>query len=215
MFKYLQGSQAVMKKIIFMSLILIIPFILPPAALSKMKVVLKNGRSIITESCRHVNSRLLCSKMGGSFYIEKQDILDIKEITVERKDISVSSEEVSGTGTDTAEEKKEDSDIKQKALSEPQKGVLVRGKDPVAEKRLDEINQRKQELMTERDRLIQETEQLNKKIIDTGEVKTEEESAVITKQINGIEEKINRFNSEVKALREEENSILEALSGKQ
>ncbi|MHC4890523.1 MAG: hypothetical protein ACYTEO_13785 [Planctomycetota bacterium] len=198
-----------------MSLILIIPFILPSAALSKMKIVLKNGRSIIAESCRHSNGRLLCSKMGGSFYIEKKDILDIKEITVEQKDISVSSGEVSGTGTDAAEEKKEDSDIKQKALSEPQRGVLVRGKDPVAEKRLDEINQRKQELMTGRDRLIQETEQLNKKIIDTGEVKTEEESAVMTKQINEIEEKINRFNSEVKALREEENSILEALRGKQ
>ena len=58
--------------------------VFPLAAMSEVKISLKNGRDIIADSCRDSKDKLICEKMGGTFEIDQKDILDIKGITIER-----------------------------------------------------------------------------------------------------------------------------------
>jgi len=60
--------------------------VFPRAAMSEVKVTLNNGREIIADSCRETGGRLVCEKMGGSFEIEKKDILDVKGSSGQRSE---------------------------------------------------------------------------------------------------------------------------------
>ena len=59
--------------------------IFPPAAMSEVKITLKNGRDIIADSCTDSDGKLTCYKSDGTFRIDKKDILDMKTITIERR----------------------------------------------------------------------------------------------------------------------------------
>src|SRR5512135_2762062 len=53
---------------------------MPSVSYADIKVTLTNGREIIADSCEWEGGRLVCTKMGGTFDIEKQDVAGVKEI---------------------------------------------------------------------------------------------------------------------------------------
>lgn len=202
-----------MKQTIQISALIIFTLLIvfPPAAMSEVKVTLKNGRDIIAGSCRELKDKLVCEKMGGTFEIEKKDILESRGITIKHEKIYESSvPEPVPVEEGRKEADKSTDDSKNGAKSE--EGVLIRGANPEQEKRLDEITRRKLELKVEREKLSKEREQLHQEVKDAGMLYSQEQFNRITKRISDVEGKINRFNDEVKKLNAEESGIIEGLN---
>jgi len=187
--------------------ILILPLIIVSSSFADVEILLDNGKSIIADICREANGKLICDKMGGTFELDKEDILDYKEITIERSTYSGSRTETQEP--EVSEEKKETAketpDIK--AAPIPAEGVLVKDLSPEAAKRLDEIEKRKRELATDREGLMKEREELREEIKNAGVMKRGEKFNALQKRIYDLDEKLNRFNEEVNKLNEEENEI--------
>jgi chromosome segregation ATPase len=165
--------------------------VFPLAAMSEVKISLKNGRDIMADSCSDSKDRLVCEKLGGTFEIEKKDILETRGITIEHENINESP--VPETVP----------------VGEGQKEA-----DKSSAKRLDEITRRKLELKQEREKLSKEREQLrhDAKKMSTLYTYPQEQADELNKRISDIEERINRFNEEVKKLNAEESSIIEGLN---
>ena len=64
--------------------------VFPPAVMSEVKISLKNGRDIIADSCSDSKDSLVCEKMGGTFEIEKKDILEYRGITIKHEQMDES-----------------------------------------------------------------------------------------------------------------------------
>jgi len=181
---------------IFLLPLLCSTFILfPGLSFSEVKISLRNGREIIADRCRDSNGKLICEKMGGSFEIEKKDVSNLKEIRVKRQVISPEpGEGVSG----------------EKQISDEKSAGEAAGEDKKAgfQKRLDEINQRKRELVSMREGLTQERERLNAEFLRQGDVLRPEVFDSFQKRFREIDAKINSFNQENRKLNEEERAIL-------
>jgi molecular chaperone DnaK (HSP70) len=200
------------RKIVPVVLVFFTFLVLPAWSFSEVKISLKNGREIIADNCRDTKGKLVCEKMGGSFEIDKKDVLETKGITIERSGLS-------GSQTQPAEPEPADSNkgtgkksSDAKDSTKPAEGVLIKGASPEAEKRLDQITKRKLELMPERDKLIQEQQKLLDDVKDTGMIKKQEQLDAIKKRIADLEQRIKQFNEEAKKLNEEENRIIEGLN---
>lgn len=202
-----------MKRSIQISALIILTFLVvfPQAAVSEVKITLKNGRDIIADSCSDSKDRIVCLKMGGTFEVEKKDILDLRSITVTHEKISESPlPEPVPVEEDRKEASKSTAGTKDTA--KPGEGVLIRGANPEQEKRLDQINQRKLELKVEREKLSKDREQLNQDVKNMGTIYKQEQFNEITKRISDVEERIKGFNEEVKKLNAEEAGIIEELN---
>ena len=194
---------------IFTLVIFTLLFVFPRAAMSEVKVSLRNGKEIIADSCRETGARLVCEKMGGTFEIEKKDIREVKGITIKHEKMHESPEEKSGTG-EGGQKEAEKSTAGTKDSPKPAEGVLIRGVNPEQEKRLEQINERKAILKPEREKLINEREQLHEDVKNTGVIRQQEQFDAIKKRIADLEAKINGFNDEVKKLNEEEKAIIDS-----
>jgi len=185
--------------------------VFPQAAMSEVKVTLKNGRDIIADSCSDLKDRIVCVKMGGTFEVQKKDIKDFRSITIKNKEIS---ESPVAEPVPVGEVQKE-ADKSAAGTKDPAKQgetVLTRGANPEQEKRLDQINQRKLELKAEREKLSKDREQLNQDVKAMGTIYKQEQFDEITRRISDVEDRVNRFNEEVKKLNEEEAGIIEGLN---
>ena len=184
------------------------------AAISEVKVTLKNGRDIIADRCSDSKDKLVCEKLGGTFEIEKKDILDFRGITIKHEKMNESPV----PGPVSAGEGQKETDkatAGTKDSAKPGEGVLIRGTNPEQEKRLDQINQRKLELKGEREKLSKDREQLSQDVKNMGMIYTQEQFNGVTKRISEVEERINRFNEEVKKLNEEEEKIIGTMRSQQ
>lgn len=209
-----------MKQTIQISAIIIftVLVVFPLAAMSEVMISLKNGREIIADSCRETKDMLVCEKMGGTFEIGKKDILNSRGITIKHEKMYESPVQepvplVEGQkGADKSTAGIKDTAVDTKDPAKPGEGVIIRGANPEQEKRLDEINQRKLELRQERDKLGKDREQLQQDAKDMGVIYTQEQFDGINKRITDVEERISRFNEEVKKLNAEEAGIIEGLN---
>ena len=168
--------------------------VLPSLSFSEVKISLKNGREIIADGCSDTNGKLICEKMGGSFEIEKKDVINLKEITVTKQVTSPESEE------DVAGKKQisDETSAGESAVEDRKVGY---------QKRLDEINRRKSELVSVRENLSQEREKLNAEFRRQGDVLSKEVFDSFQKRFNEIDAKINSFNQENSRLNEEAQAI--------
>jgi len=187
--------------------------VFPLAAMSEVKITLKNGRDIIADSCSDSKDRLVCEKLGGTFEIEKKDILETRGITIEHgkmNESQVPEPATSGEGRKEADK----STAGTKDSAKPGEGALINAASPEQEKRLGEITRRKLELKEEREKLSKERKQLRQdaKKMSTLYTYPQEQADEINKRISDVEERINRFNEEVKKLNAEESSIIEGLN---
>lgn len=181
--------------------------VVPAYSSAEVKILLKNGRSLVAESCRKVNGKLLCEMQGGTMEVELRDI--------ER------TEEVKGRGKTTNEQRFEPGDTtkeqtperpaaeKEGGPAEAASGGPVEGLSSEQSKRLAEINKRKAELKLERENLIQDRDQLYTDVKSAGVVRTQEQFDGIKKRIADLETRITRLNEEVKKLNDEEALMFE------
>lgn len=180
--------------------------------MSEVKISLKNGREVSAENCRETKDQLICEKMGGTFEIDKEDILDFRTISAAHEKLDESPEqEAVPAGEGKKEEDK--SAAETDGPEKPAKKPLVRGTNPEQEKRLDEITQRKLELKQQGDQLAKDREQLQQDAKNMGTTYTDEQLDAINKRMAEVDEKISKFNKEVKELNEEEAKIIGDLSG--
>lgn len=187
---------------------------LPMLSSAEVKVTLKNGREIIADSCREAKGKLICEKIGGSFELEKMDVLDFRRTTIRYVEMPENSAAEPDSATEGQKEAAKAVDGAKNGAN-PEEGVLIRGANPDQEKRLDQIMQRKLELRSERGKLSGEREQLHQDVKEMGMIYKQEQFDGIKKRIADVEGKIGRFNEEVKGLNEEEEKIIGALKGKQ
>ena len=175
-------------------------------------ITLKNGKVLIADACREFGSQLRCDMPNGEVAIEQQDIESTKEIKIVKR---FAAEPQPTTGIPPGTDKKDESGkttANAKVPTQPGNGRLSGSLTPEQIKRLDQIAERKTILQPERERLMKEREQLHQDVKDMGMIYKQEQFDGITKRIVEVEEKINRFNEEVKQLNAEETSIIEALN---
>jgi hypothetical protein len=173
-----------------------------------MQITLKNGRTVIADSCRDVKGKLLCDFEGGTFEIDRQEIERIQDVKVLRQPLRDISDESKATAAEKAPDKEKPLSP-EKAEANRSGGKVVDGLTPEQIKRLDEINERKAVLQPERERLIQEREQLHQDSNRWGVIRTQEQFNAIKKRIADLETKIMGFNDEVTKLNEEGKAILD------
>ncbi len=198
-------------------IILALPLGFPQAALSEVRIYLNNGRDIVADSCSDSNGKLVCEKMGGTFEIDKKDILDTKGITIDHtaspKDAEAPEDR---KGQDAVKDGKEPvkSETETKGAKKQPEGVPIIGLKPEDEERLGQIDRKKLEMKNERQRLITEQEKLHEDIKVTGMVKTQAQLDAIKSRIKDLETRIIKFNEDAKKLNDEEKNIIEGNKNK-
>ncbi|MBI5076071.1 MAG: hypothetical protein HZB62_13010 [Nitrospirae bacterium] len=183
-----------------------------------VKITLKNGRTIIAESCRDMKGTLLCVLEGGTFEIDRQEIANMQEVKVLKETLTESSDE----SKPTAVEKSPDNG-KQLSPEEPSvngsEGMVARGLTSEQMKRLDQINERKTIIQPEQERLINEREQLNEEARSkikgrNTNLKQRVSAFNLQQRIADIETTITNLNDELTKLNEEEQAILSSSAAK-
>jgi hypothetical protein len=190
--------------LVFMLMIVL----LPSLSYSDVRLTLKNGSTIVADICRDKDGKLVCEKMGGTFELDKDEILQKKEFSTRYSEPDAGAEKIAEPGTSEEKPDTEESEAGETETTSTGKAVLVRGKDPEAEARIEEIHGRKSELKRTRDNLIKEQEQLNEEIRNTGMEWTEERAS----RLSDLEERIGEFNDEVQSLDRQEQELIETLS---
>lgn len=177
--------------------------VFPAWSFSEVKISLKNGRNIIADSCRDTKDRLICEKMGGTFEIEQQDILDVKWITIERE--SSRHEDLAQEAAPVEEQKKESGEMTDARAEDPEKPPALTSEGKI---KLARITQRKLELKGEREELLRERELLQQEIKKADASLTIEKFNALQKKSDDLDARIKKFSSELKALNEEESGLL-------
>ncbi len=178
---------------------------IPSLSYSDVRVTLTNGREIVADACEEEGGQLLCTKMGGTFYIEKKDVESIREIK------GGGSEPPSVEPAPMEPEKKKDetpggnSQEKKKMSPEDQSGAM---------KRLEEITQKKRDLSLERVKLTKEREQLDEDLKKAPDWMSTGKFDELNKRNEQFKEKMKLFNEEAARLSEEEKRVVEELKKK-
>lgn len=176
----------------------------PVLAYPDVSIKMTNGREIIADACEQEGDRLVCTKMGGTFEIEKKDVFSIKGIKGVREESAPSEKFAPPAEPEKKMEKapvdKSPDDVMQ---------IPYPGGQSAAMKRLEDIAHRKRELLSEREKLVKEREQLDediKKAPDWMPVNQHEE---LQKRNAELDEKIQKYNEEVGRLSREEKDIID------
>jgi hypothetical protein len=195
-------------------IILALSLVFPQAALSEVRIYLNNGRDIVADGCSDSEGKLVCEKEGGTFEVDKKDVLKVEGITIERAPSQQVSEEKAGGKAESGDKGPAKPQAEMKAAEKQHEVELIKGLKPAEEDRLDQINRKKQEMKDERERLIKEQDKLHEDVKVTGMVKTQAQLDAIKNRIKDLETRINAFNAEVKKLNEEEKKIIEGSKNK-
>ena len=175
---------------------------------AEVKVILKNDRVIVADSCRNANDNLICEKLGGTFEFAREDILDVKKMTLQLDNVRVNSAQESDLGTEQQKETLKSAN-KSGSAAKPKEGGF-KGADSERERRLEQITQRKTELKAEREALLREREDLQKEMTNNSYSLRHNRvnfNALRQKSAD-LESRIEKFGSELKALNEEEPGLL-------
>ena len=181
---------------------------MPAFSSADVKVTLTSGREIIADACEEEGAQLICTKMGGTFEIEKKDVTSVRNIKsggYESPAGEPASPESTEPGKKVDVAPGQDRQDKEKSPAGEQSGAM---------KRLEEIAQRKKELVSERDKLVKEREQLDEDLKKAPDWMNTNQYEGFTKRNDQITEKIKHFNEEAVKLKEEENQIVEGLKKK-
>ncbi len=169
---------------------------LPALSSAGVKVMLKNGREVIADTCEAEGDRLVCTKMGGTFDLEKKDVESMKQTS-------------GGEEAAPAVEPAENQPAEQEKKAEGAQGADRAGKEAGDSKRLAEIRQKKKDLFTEREKLVKERQQFQEDLKKAPDWMSTKQYDELNKRNTEITEKIKRFNEEAERLSEEEKRITE------
>jgi len=166
----------------------------PTVSSAGTEIVLKNGRTIMADSCRKSKGKLVCEKNGGSFELDQRDIADVRETA--RKIYDAPPEPADAVSDDKHDEDEKHSGGEEKAsLAEQQM-------------RLEAITKRKEALIAERGHLIHQREVLQNEYNSQRDLLKPEVLESYQQRFGELDAKIARFNEEVRALNKEEQGLL-------
>jgi hypothetical protein len=163
-----------------------------------VRIELNNGRSITADSCSESGTRLLCYKMGGSFAIDKREIVSMKTTEGAETEEDAGSPPAPAAANATGEA----SDSSGTVSPDDTGGMR---ESPAG--RLQEIGKRKSELVREREKLVQERMRLQEDVKNAPDWMLPERYDELNKRNADIDARIKRFNEEVKELNDEEEKI--------
>jgi hypothetical protein len=178
----------------------------PSPSHSAVQIIFRNGRSMTADSCQEADGRFICYKMGGTFELEKEDIATIRVIQNGDRGADVQAAE--------PEDKKQPADTPPSSKTEEDKKVEGGGKssqtgeDSKAD--LNRITQRKSELITEREKLLKDRQQLQDDLKSKPEWMPVKDFDDLKKRNSELDERIKTFNEEVDRLNAEEQKINKA-----
>lgn len=175
-------------------------FFVPAAPVgADVRVELKNGAIITAEACRENEESLTCSKMGGSFEIEKKNIASLKNIPGESSpEPEIPAE--NGNGSVSVDSKAEKGDAEKVGRGESRNDL---------EKKLDDVRQKKRELSKEHQDIVKERELLLQEMKKAPEWMTEQQFSDAKKKTSDFDAKLKKYNDEVIQLNNEEKQIIE------
>lgn len=179
--------------------------LLPSLTFAGVKIELKNGRTITADFCEEAGAAMACSRMGGTFDIEKKDIAKIRNIPDENGqsyEDGTADETASPQGTARQTEGKPEGGGE---LKEATAGEGVAG----AAGRLEEIRKRKSEMAPEREKLLKEREKLQEDLKKAPDWMPVEQYEELQKRNAEVDEKIKKYNEEAGRLNREEKNIVD------
>jgi predicted transcriptional regulator len=179
---------------------------MPSLSYSDVKVTLTNGREIIADTCETEGSQVVCTKMGGTFDIEKKDVRSVREIK------SGGNESFSEEPAASGEPQKKTDEAPGGNRTDKEKPAAVGQAEGM--KRLEEITQKKRELLSERDKLVKEREQLDADLKKSPDWMSTDKYEELNKRNEQFKEKMKLFNEEAGRLNEEEKQVVEGLKKK-
>lgn len=195
-------------------IILALSLVFPRVALSEVRIYLNNGRDIVADGCSDSEGKLVCEKEGGTFEVDKKDVLKVKGITIERAPSQQVPEEKAGGKAESGEKVPAKPQADMKAAEKQPEGEPIKGLKPEEEERLDQINRKKQKMKDERESLSKERDKLYEDVKNTSMTRTQAQFNEIKNRNKDLETRINAFNDEVKKLNEEEKDIIEGSKNK-
>ncbi|MBA4373059.1 MAG: hypothetical protein C0402_09405 [Thermodesulfovibrio sp.] len=163
---------------------------LPVHAPAEVQISLKNEASIIADECREETDRLICFKMGGSFEIDKHDVLSMKNVSIRQQPVYETSE------TDTAASGVSDNSVKPGGKNQ---GAPLEGKDqkPAAMfNSSDDSAQKRLSLQAERESLFRERQQVQEDIKKAPDWMPAKQFDELTRRNTELDTRIKRFNEE-------------------
>lgn len=176
----------------------------PSLSFSDVKIILKNGMTMTAEICTDEADRLICSKLGGTFELMKKEVESVREIKSDSQDrVEIQDSVPSKTGQ---------AEVRDGNGGQAEDSRAV---DATAtlRTRFDQITGRKKELIKERDALQKDRQKVREDVKNAPDWMPEARFDELTKKNAEIDERINRFNEEVKKLNREEGQILDQLKG--
>jgi len=186
--------------IIFISLV-----VFPLKAMSEVKITLKNGREIIADRCKDSEGKLTCETSDGTFRIDRKDVLNMKNITIERPE----PVEEAAPAVASPDENKDEP----RAAETGQAGQKTAAKAPAGgpageqDKRLAEIMAKRAEYEAEREALMKERQQLHDDVKAAGVISANGPFQDFQKRLKDLDVRIKAFNDKVNKLNEEISGI--------
>lgn len=180
-------------------------FFLPSLSFSDVNIMLKNGMTMTAEICRDEGDRLICSKPGGTFELKKREVESVRETTSGKRD---QVETQDSAPSKPGQEEGRDGNGRQ--AEDSQAGDA----SATLRNRLEQITERKKELIKERDALQKDRQKVQEEVRNAPDWMPEVRFDELTKKNAEIDERVNRFNEEVKKLNKEEGRILDQLKGR-
>lgn len=165
----------------------------PDAAVSAIRITLRNGKSIVADICRDQSGKLVCEKGDGSFEIEKQDVVEIREVKV--------APDVREQFVLPQTEKAGEAQRAEAAKAGPAAA------SPEQNKQLDELEKRRAELTAEGEQISREREKLRADIQALGITKSRTTADEYQQRINALDERIRKHNEQVDELNRQINSL--------
>ena len=181
-------------------------FVLPVRSFSEVKISLRNGREMMADSCRETKDRLICEKMGGTFEFDKAEIIKTENITIERSTSTLDSPP--DTPVPVPEREKPKAGGNGKTDAKANADAKIGGLTPEQAKRIAEIEKKRSEFTIEREKLMQERQQLHEEVKAAGVISSgSEKYGEIQKKISDLDARINTFNDQVNKLNEEMSGL--------
>ena len=177
-------------------------FVLPVRSFCEVKISLRNGREMMADSCRETKDRLICEKMGGTFEFDKAEIIKTENITIERSTSTLDSPP--DTPAPVLEREKPKAGENGRTDAKANADAKIGGLTPEQAKRIAEIEKKRSEFTIEREKLMQERQQLHEEVKAAGVIRSgSEKYGEIQKKISDLDARINTFNDQVNKLNEE------------
>ncbi len=170
----------------------------PCISLGEVQINLKNETSIRADECREENDRLVCFKMGGSFELEKRDVLSVQNRSGRLAPVPDADRSAAEITTEA--------DSHAKAADRTDGAALPAGTGPASADPAtssDTLAQKRLSLQAERESLLRERQKIRDDIKNAPDWMPANQYNELSRRNTELDTRIRRFNEEAGKLSEQ------------